>query len=477
MSNELTDFLNNLPSKNSETDLNSSGTHPVSTNFNSFREKLLETLGLPEENRSLFREITEKIKSGEVALKAMRREELKTYNRIFLDMYYLAFFRSSKNKENFPIEYLLYYGYIDALLISKPLQQFIETAFGETDPQRQIFPFCEWLKLIHSGEEEPSINELGLSYDKYIRRKLSRMSRQEQAKWNKIPKEEKDLDRVKHEINNMAATVMRMMTGGESIPYVLSDVVIGNFKNNYVSIDRLSREVNAIREQDFSIFYRETAYHPTSTSTEIVQIEVEPYLIIMPVSGDRVVFWQEAAGKKYSRGRIFVPLFFIGDLRTALIQALGNYRWELCRSSKGALWTDPVEGSLTGAFHDYMLFYKKNSKLSSEAKERIEQIVKNNRKDFKKIFIHYYTIWMENEIKGTMKMDKVARDIFSRYVPFSSAIRKELIRFPAYQGAIERYHTRCKKNITRLQVRYKNRLDENGNLPKILKDNLSFYQK
>ena len=45
-----------------------------------------------------------------------------------------------------------------------------------------------------------------------------------------------------------------------------------------------------------------------------------------------------------------------------MIRAIGGFRWELCRSSKGALWADPVEGGITGAFYDYVTFYKKNNK-------------------------------------------------------------------------------------------------------------------
>ena len=159
-----------------------------------------------------------------------------------------------------------------------------------------------------------------------------------------------------------------------------------------------------------------------------------------------------------------------------MIKALGDFRWELCRSSKGALWTDPVEGGVSGQFYDYITFYKKNSKLSFAAKEKLHETVKNFRKEPRRLFVHFYSSWIESESKGVMKLDKACREMFFKHLPFSRPIRDALKRIPIYADLINKYDNVTMRNINRLEIRYKNRVDENGELPKVLKDNLAFYK-
>ena len=340
-------------------------------------------------------------------------------------------------------------------------------------------PFHRWLEMIFKDEETPSLNELGLNYPKYLRYTYKRMSRRERAAWDSIPESQQKFNKIKYELNNMAKLVMRMMQAQSSpAPYMLLGILLGKVEYSFVSFSRLTKLIEELKQIDFSVFYRETVYHASNTSTEIINTEVEPYFILLPICGNKVVFWQEFSnGKKSSRGRIFVPAFFIGDLRASMIKALGDFRWELCRSSKGALWTDPVEGGVSGQFYDYITFYKKTVSSLLPPKKNYTKPSKTFARSPEGYLSIFTVSWIESESKGVMKLDKACTcEMFFKHLPFSRPIRDALKRIPIYADLINKYDNVTMRNINRLEIRYKNRVDENGELPKVLKDNLAFYK-
>ena len=115
--------------------------------------------------------------------------------------------------------------------------------------------------------------------------------------------------------------------------------------------------------------------------------------------------------------------------------------------------------------------------MSLEAKEKLHHVVNNNRKDPKRIFLAIYTLWIEFESKGIMKLDKFARDIFFKHAPFSKSIRDQLKKSPGLLPFVTRYENISQKQVDRLEMRYRQRKDKDGNLPKVLIGNLAFYKR
>ena len=54
------------------------------------------------------------------------------------------------------------------------------------------------------------------------------------------------------------------------------------------------------------------------------------------------------------------------------IKLMAHFRWEKCRTEMGAQWNNYRYPSLTSEYTDYLQFYKKNSDLSTEKKEKVK---------------------------------------------------------------------------------------------------------
>ena len=64
-----------------------------------------------------------------------------------------------------------------------------------------------------------------------------------------------------------------------------------------------------------------------------------------------------------------------------------EFRWEMCKRVQGARWNDVSDPSLTSLFCDYLQFYRKNSDLSPEQKEKIKVTLTKCKQNFKEFFI------------------------------------------------------------------------------------------
>jgi hypothetical protein len=370
------------------------------------------------------------------------------------------------------------FGVVDDKHTSPEVLKELQTASIANTTSMPVMSLWDWVVKMFTQEEYPSLTEMGIDFQKFLRERARTGSAKAREKINSESEEDKKIFAVDYEMKNMVQTVSRMMLPSRTSPYFFSDANLKNPLKVLITPEKVQEVVNEIRSYDFSLFYRETLFKISSTSNEIIHIEVEPYFILFPVMGDKVVFWQEfSTVKKTSRARFGIPVFFSGDFRLSMIRAFAKYRWEICRSIKGGLWSDPVEGGITGAFYDYITFFKKNPKLSLEVKEKLKELYRLNRRDAKRIFELYYMTWIEYERKGIMKLDKVARDIFFRYLPLSKSVRDTLTRLPAYERLLNRHTNISNRTIDRLNLRYNKKRDENGNLPPELQSNIDYYTK
>jgi len=236
----------------------------------------------------------------------------------------------------------------------------------------------------------------------------------------------------------------------------------------YTSKKKIETITRDLKNIDFSVFYRETVLK-MGDAREIIQEEVIPYFILLPIFGSRTLLWQDMTGtNKRSRGRIVVPVFFMGDLTRSLVHTFASFRWELNRDIKGAMWADPIDGGVTGEYFDYVNNFKKNTKLSQEAKEKIDErfrSIRNNRDRF----AEDYTQWVLFEKDGIMKLNNVVREMFFRHIPFREDIRKKLEEMPAFAQAATRYKNVHKREVEAYERRFKKYQDEAGSLPEELK--------
>ena len=141
-----------------------------------------------------------------------------------------------------------------------------------------------------------------------------------------------------------------------------------------------------------------------------------------------------------------------------MVDTAGRFRWEICRKEMGARWNDIRELSLTSEYYDYVQYYRKNSELSPEAKEKMKNALWKAKNNYREVFVKDYQIWMKYEARGSLRMNKVARGIFFRYCPFSKDIRQMMKENPMYQDLLQKYdilQARKKRHVDLFEDKYK----------------------
>ena len=147
---------------------------------------------------------------------------------------------------------------------------------------------------------------------------------------------------------------------------------------------------------------------------------------------------------------MMVSAFHMESLEKTLVGMIGDFRWELCRRVQGMRWNDVTEHSLTSDYYDYVMFYAKNKELSQDAKEKVKQSLARARNSYKNMFIADYRNWVLSEAKGTVKLNKVARQIFSTYCPFTAGICENLMTNGAFTEALQKYTLKKKQRLHHL---------------------------
>ena len=160
-----------------------------------------------------------------------------------------------------------------------------------------------------------------------------------------------------------------------------------------------------------------------------------------------------------------------------MIDVVGKYRWEICRKIQGVRWNDISEPSLTSEYYDFLEFYKKNRLLSSEGKEKLKSTLTRVKGSFREFFVLDYINWIRYESSGNFRLNKVSREILSRYCPFPHEIRYKLIENPMFKGIFSKYENlmiQKENKIKNSLSRYKN---EGGEITQELMDTLHFYSR
>ncbi len=450
---------------------------PVPGLQNSLRQILEYTLA-DKDFQAKFIKLLKDFKAAKnpLATDSGARKLRRHITKMYWDMYKQAFIRSKGDPNTpVPVKMMLSFGLLDETLLDNEHQNELWeiAALSEKKTSVPVVRETDFLSLILQGKEAPSITEMGLSYDAHLREE----ERHRGKKGTHPETADPAFATVMYEIEQRLASTSAVCSGSTStaIPFLCSFNIHGSLKSMYMAREAVDKAVREIRDIDFSLFYRETVLK-LEDAREIIREEILPYFILLPVSGSRTLLWQELSGtNKRSRGRIVIPVFFAGDFQKNLAHTLACFRWELNRSLKGAMWADPIEGGVTGEYFDYVNTFKKNSKLSVEAKDKINEKFKSIRTNRDR-FADDYQTWVLFEKDGIMKLNSVVREMFFKHIPFKKDIRERLGQMPAFGQYNTRYTNILIRNYQSYERRYKKYMDSEGNYPVEIKKYMEFLQ-
>lgn len=379
------------------------------------------------------------------------------------------------------VDLFLNFGYMDERLLEK--EQLLELyhldlSFGESKPCA-VYTIKEWLCRIYEGKEEPSKSEFDLEYGEALRdRKKSGEITEAQLKELETDQEAK----LSYEIRNMFRYNNRLVSGQISsfVPILYKDQFMGHLEMAVVTAQKINQWIRDIVQIDYSAFYREILYEnrEKKIERESIMVEVFPNMILLPTYGSNIVMWQEIAGKKRTAsGRILLPVFAESDLSEDMIKAVARFRWELCRTVQGMAWNDITEKSLTSEYCDYIQFYKKNRNLSEERKEKLKVQIQKGKGNTREVFAMDYLAWVKGESQGSVRLNKVAREMLATWCPFAAEVRQKVVQQPIFEEAFFRYNRDKQKKIKELEARYRMIENNNGEIVDELKTTLRYFKE
>ncbi len=404
----------------------------------------------------------------------------KQINNIFWELYESVVLKHFRLDDKLPryLEVFLNYSALEETLLNEEQIAFIYQAKENDSGKYPIHTAIEWLRGIHDGKFSTSLNELGLSFFDILRQNNKNRG------WQKESDLPTDIfnptEKVKFEIRNMFLSNSRLTSGflTNYLAILTKFHITTAIEKALVLKSKLANEIDKVLENDFSCFHREVLFKKSQLGIghEFIQIKVAPNFILIPSGGNIFQFWQEREGKeKRSPGRLLCPILATDDLYKMLLRVIGNYRWELTKTTMGPDWNNIAHSSITSDYSDYIQFFKRNKDLSIEAKEKLSYEFKRFRNDRAK-FVNDYLIWVLYESEGVQRMNKVARRIFAKHIPFGKPIRDRLLTLPSYKDVITRSINIRRRKATELEPRYKKYLKMNDELPVELTETYKFYK-
>ncbi len=372
-------------------------------------------------------------------------DEARSLRRKLTTSFYEVFkgaFLHSLEDNDIPIELKMFFmfGFVDEELAGDKNTRILCNMARSylPDPAGNVVLLYEWLKKVYNLEVEPSRNEFDQDWPTYLR---------EQKATGNLKQEQIDqmtddpVSRLDFEIHNLFALGNRMTFGRISsfVPVFDSQNVLRPLDMAYINVDKINEYYNNIRSIDYGVFCRQSLY--TNPEIGIPQLfyaeDVTPYMILMPNIGSRASLWQEIEGKKRStKARMLVSVFNTENTEECMIKLFGEFRWEMCKTEQGVHWNDVTDPSLTSMYCDYLQFFKKNSSLSPEVKEKLKLDLKKFSNNYKNVFIADYLAYIKYESAGSPRLNKVSREILFTFCPFSKNIRDSIGENPQYRDLI-----------------------------------------
>lgn len=403
---------------------------------------------------------------------------------IFYEMYQKTFFRALEfeaygGELDTIIQMFLNFGYIeyDAIgdEITNELADIMDrlSSLCESD---HLFTIYKWLRAVYAGDREPSRNELDLDYRGFVleERKSGNITEADMPKWM-ADQEQK----VKFEMNNFFVSANRTTSGKmTSFCPVLTKEDFGmEPMRMLVTNAKLVEAMEKIESIDYQIFLREGFFTDmdANVKSEPYLKRVQPDIILLPNCGMRAMMWQECGGIKVdSPGRFVFPMFTFDDLDKMMIYCCGAFRWEICRKEQGSRWNDIGSDCLTSDFYDYFTFYRKNKELSAENKEKVKTLLKSSRNNMREAFTKQYTIWINFEAQGSIRLNKPERNILNKHCTFSKAYRAKVANHPMYEQLISRHEIKCSQALNHLKTIIDKVEKNEGTVPDEVKQGMEY---
>lgn len=423
-------------------------------------QKILEYAKLDEQAAQKFEGLLEEYAalkdklSTEDKARNLRRAIAKEYYQIYTAVYFRAYKEHNDDKI---IDLFLNYGFMDERLMT-PEQlvelYHIENPLEKTSPC-QVFTIRQWLDAIMQGKREPSKSEMDMDYTENLReRKKLKEITEEQAKRLEHDSKEK----VLYEIANMLTYNNRVVSGQATVfvPVLHADTFLNTVRKAKVTAMNINAAVNRVLQVDFGAFYRQTMYTDPARhiEKEYIMVEVFPDIILLPTYGTNGIMWQDITGRnRTSAGRFLLPAFCDANLEDIVTRLIGKFRWELCRTIQGVQWNDIKTKSLTSEYMDYLQFYRKNHDLSEEKKEKLKLQIQKARNNSREVFCADYVLWVKFESQGSVRLNKVVREILATYCPFSKELREKVEEQPLFAAAMARYQRDHMKTLKELSLR------------------------
>ena len=398
----------------------------------------------------------------------------------FYQIYSEVFFKSLEKEIPPAVRMFLYFGYIDenlaGLKYTKALYKLSEELKENIPENTGVYTFYDWLLAIYRGEKKPCRNEFDVDFSDYIRGlKNSKEITPEEA--------EKLLEdgeaKVSYELDNIFKTANKITFGRVSTfcPVFCEENILKELKDCFVKPGSIRRKLNAVKSVDYSAFYRATLALGDGDimAREHIHVEKLPDFILMPNAGVRGIMWQEIEGRvRTTPGRMFISILHMEDLQNTIIRMTGEFRWELCKRVQGARWNDVTEPSLTSLYSDYVQFYRKNSNLSPEMKEKVRLSLQRCRNSFKEMFIQDYITYILYEGNGSPRLNKVARQILFEFCPPDATGIERLSKNPTYTEIIKQRQFKQEQKLQRYEGLERKLLKETGSVPESLRLEIDF---
>jgi hypothetical protein len=394
---------------------------------------------------------------------------------------YLACFLKIKKDMVVPpksVQLFMDYAMLDERLLEhEQLEILCRQEPEENEGPCNVMTMMEWLTMIHDGKRDPSKSEFDEDYTENLRtlRKQGDITEKEQKALLA------DMDkRVEYEVVNMMTSNMRTVYGQPSsyMPILYKEALYGSMDKILVTKAKINESAKKLLETDYSVFYREVLFSDAELkiANETVMKNVYPDIIMVPVFGSNASMWQEIGGKdKKSPGRFCFPALSAGNIDDMMVKMFGRFHWELCRCIQGMSWNDVKVKSLTSEYMDYIQFYRKNHDLSDDAKDKVKLQIQKARNNSRETFLIDYEGWIKNEANGSMKLNKVAREIMATYCPFNKQLRERLNMQKPYEVAQARFIRNAAKKKQETAIKIKAVQKITTEVPKELMDTYKYY--
>lgn len=396
---------------------------------------------------------------------------------------YLCCYRKIKEGLLHPpkaVELFMNFGMLDERLLDEEHLRFLCGIEMDTDEGPcKVITMMEWLDMIHDGRRDPSKSEFDEDYVENLRtlKKQGEITEKEQKALLH------DMDRrVEYEIMNMQMSNSRTLYGQPSsyMPILYKEAIFGYLDKILVTRKKINESVQRLVKVDYSVFYREVIYSNTDLKiiNETVMKNVYPDVILFPLFGTNAAMWQEIGSRnKGTPGRFCFPIMTSSNIDDMMVKMFGRFRWELCRCIQGMAWNDVKVKSLTSEYMDYIQFYRKNRDLSDEARDKVKLQIQKSRNNSRETFLIDYEAWIKNEANGSMKMNKVARELLATYCPFEKEIRMRLNAQRPYEVAQARSFRNAQKKKQELELKIKALQKVTSEVPEEIMNTYRFYSE